>query len=101
MVDSAVHIMDLIGPYKGIIIGISALAAVLLLNQLIYHHRWKSYPTQAQYLAAHPECNKAEGIVCNCCGRKSAQLGVSGRGHIHRCTWCETELYRIDRNGRD
>lgn len=88
--------MDLIGPYKGLIIGFCALAAVLLLNLLIYRQRWKSYPTQAQYLAANPNCHKAGGITCHRCGQKPAQLGVGGRGKIYRCSWCETELFRID-----
>ena len=86
--------MALIGPYKGLIIGFGVLAAVLLLNLLIYRRRWQSYPTQAQYLAAHPACNQAGGITCHRCGQKAARLGVPGRGRIYRCSWCDTELYR-------
>jgi DNA-directed RNA polymerase subunit RPC12/RpoP len=97
MADTAAHFLAPLCPYSGYIIGVAALAAVLLLNQLIYRHRWNSYPTLTQYLAAHPECNKAEGVVCDRCGTKVARVGVSGRGRIYRCTWCETELYRIDR----
>ena len=99
MADSVLDFKDILGPYTGYVVGGAGLAAVLLLNQLIYRYRWKSYPTEIQYLAAHPECKKADGAVCNRCGRKPARLGVSGRGHIYRCTWCEDELYRIDRNG--
>ena len=97
MADSVAHLLDGIGPYKGIILGILVLAAVLLLNQLIYRRRWKSYPSRAQYLAAHPECNKADGTTCYRCGAKSLHLGVRGRGQVHRCSWCEIDLYRIDR----
>jgi hypothetical protein len=95
------HFLAALGPYTGYIVGVAGLAAVLLLNQVIFRRRWKSYPTLAQYLATHPECNKAEGVVCSHCGTVVARIGVSGRGSLHRCTWCETELYRIDRNGAD
>jgi hypothetical protein len=97
MVDAAVHLRELVEPYSGYIIGAGALAAILLLNQMIFRHRWKSYPTLAQYLAAHPRCNGAEGVVCDRCGTKAARAGVSGRGDVYRCSWCDVELFRIDR----
>lgn len=90
---------DSVSPITGYIVGIGGLAAVLLINQLIYRHAWKSYPTRTQYLAAHPECDKAGGVVCHRCRRKPARLGVNGRGDLYLCTSCETELYRIDRSG--
>jgi len=61
MANTAALFLGPIGPYAGYIIGVSTLAAVLFLNQLIYRHWWKSYPTLAEYLAAHPGCNKARG----------------------------------------
>jgi hypothetical protein len=97
MAATATHFLALLDPYSGYIIGFGALAAVLVLNQLIFRNRWKSYPTLAQYLAAHPECNRASGVVCDRCGTKAARAGVSGRGSIYRCTWCDSELYRVDR----
>jgi hypothetical protein len=97
MADSVAHILDGLAPYQGIILGVLFLAAVLFLNQVIYRRRWKSYPTRAQYLAAHPECNKADGTSCHRCGTKSLHLGVRGKGQLHRCSWCEIDLYRIDR----
>ena len=36
-------------------------------------------------------------FVCDRCGTKAARAGVSGRGSIYRCTWCDSELYRVDR----
>jgi hypothetical protein len=35
--------LDSLGAYSGYIVGFAVLAAVLLLNQLIYRCRWKSY----------------------------------------------------------
>ena len=86
------------GPYIGFVIGAAALGAVLVLNQVIYRWQWKAYPTLARYLAAHPECDKPQSVVCDHCGTGAAGMGVSGRGRIYRCTWCETELYRVDRD---
>jgi hypothetical protein len=85
-------------PWMGYIVGFGALAAVLLLNQWIFSRRWKSYPTAAEYLAAHPESRKAGDIVCYRCGNRPARMGVRGRGSLYRCTWCEDELYRVDRD---
>lgn len=92
MLDPVARLADFLDPYWGIMIGVAVLAGVLLLNQLIFRHRWKSYQTRAQYLAANPTGEDA----CNTCGQKPARLRVSGRGYIYRCTWCETELYRVD-----
>jgi hypothetical protein len=82
----------------GWFVGVGALAAVLLLNQWIFRRRWTSYPTAAEYLAAHPGSRKAGGIVCHRCGKTPARMGVSGRGSLYRCTGCEDELYRVDRD---
>jgi DNA-directed RNA polymerase subunit RPC12/RpoP len=101
MVDSAAYFSDIFGPYMGIILGVLALAAVLLLNQVIFRQRWQSYPTRAQYLAAHPDCDKADGITCDRCGTTAVHLGVRGKGALYRCSWCETELFRVDRDERD
>jgi hypothetical protein len=68
-----------------------------LLNQWTFRSRWKSYPTQAEYLATHPHSNRAGGVVCHDCGTTALRAGVSGRGGLYRCSWCETELFRIDR----
>ena len=86
------------GPYTGYIVAAAGFAAILLLNQWIYRRRWQSYPTLAQYLAAHPHCDAAKGVLCFRCGTKAARIGVRGRGSVFRCTSCETELYRIDRD---
>jgi hypothetical protein len=86
-------------PYVGYIVGFSALAAVLALNQFVFRRRWKSYPTAAQYLAAHPECDKAGGIVCHQCRGRTSSLAVKDHGRLYRCAWCETELYRVDGGG--
>jgi hypothetical protein len=85
------------GPYQGYILGFLALAAVLLLTQLIFRRRWRSYPTRAAYLAAHPDCDTAWGVACSRCGRTALGGGVIGAGRIYRCGWCEIELYRVDR----
>jgi hypothetical protein len=37
-------LVELLDQYHGYIIGFAAVAAVLLLNQLIYRRCWKSYP---------------------------------------------------------
>ena len=97
MVDAATHFLELVEPYRGYLIGAGAFGAILLLNQVIFRRYWKSYPTLAQYLAAHPQCDKAGGVVCDSCGTKALRAGVSGRGDIYRCSWCEVELFRIDR----
>lgn len=85
--------------FTGYAVGIGGLAAILFLNQLIFRRRWTSYPTAAEYLSAHPGCRKAGDIVCHRCGKKPARMGVSGRGSLYRCTWCEDELFRVDRDG--
>lgn len=97
MSDAVAQFHAALGAYSGYVIAAGAPAAVLLLNQVIFHHRWKSYPTLAQYSAAHPNCIRAEGVVCHGCGTKGARADVSGRGDIYRCSWCETELFRIDK----
>jgi hypothetical protein len=88
--------MDFFHHYIGYLVGFGGLAAVLLLNQVIFRHRWASYPTLDEYLAAHPGCTKPDGVVCSKCGTKALGLGVRGRGRIYRCTSCETELFRMD-----
>ena len=92
-------VLEFLDQYHGWIVGFAALAAVLLLNQLIYRRRWKSYPTLEQYLATHPGCRETEGVVCSRCRRKALEARVMGAGRIYRCAWCETELYRIDKTG--
>lgn len=37
-------LLEFVDRYQGLIIGFAALAAVLLLNQLIYRRGWTSYP---------------------------------------------------------
>jgi hypothetical protein len=93
----AASLEDVLGPYQGYVLGFLALAAVLLLNQLIFRRRWRSYPTRDEYLAAHPDCDTAGGVTCSRCGRKALGGGVIGAGRIYRCGWCEIELYRVDR----
>jgi hypothetical protein len=83
--------------YHGLIIGFAVLALVLLLNQLIYRRGWKSYPTREDYLAAHPSCATVGGVVCAKCRQKTASMPVRGSGRIFRCTWCDTDLYRVDK----
>ena len=96
MADVTASSLDFISWYGGYIFGFATLAAILFLNLLIYRHRWKSYPTLEEYLAAHPECDRVPDVLCSRCGTKAAGAGVVGRGCIYRCTWCETELYRVD-----
>jgi hypothetical protein len=86
-------------PYTGYIVGVAALVAVLLLNQLVFRHRWRSYPTREEYLSVHPDCDRTPDILCTRCGSKAASAGVLGRGWVWRCTWCETELFRDDALG--
>jgi hypothetical protein len=83
--------------YHGLAIGFAVLAAVLLANQLIYRLGWTSYPTREAYLAAHPGCDAADGVVCSKCGQKASGMTVAHAGRIFRCTWCDTDLYRIDK----
>ena len=83
--------------YHGLIIGIAVLALVLLANQLIFRRFWTSYPTLEAYLADHPGCDTAGGIVCATCRQKALEGPVVGRGRLYRCGWCETELYRVDK----
>ncbi|QPF91418.1 hypothetical protein [Bradyrhizobium commune] len=90
-------LLEFVDRYHGLIIGFAALAAVLLLNQLIYRRSWTSYPTREDYLAAHPGCATADGVVCDRCRQKASSMPVKGAGRIYRCAWCETDLYRVDR----
>lgn len=83
--------------YHGLIIGFAVLALVLLANQLIYRRFWTSYPTREAYLAAHPGCDTMDGVVCATCRRKSVGMTVPRAGRIYRCTWCDTDLYRLDK----
>jgi hypothetical protein len=83
----------------GWVIGFGALAAVLVLNQWIFRRRWTSYPTAAEYVKAHPGSRKAGEIVCHRCAGKPASLAVGDKGRLYRCAFCETELYRVDREG--
>jgi hypothetical protein len=92
-------LLEFLDQYHGLILGFAALAAVVLLNQLIYRRRWKIYPTLDEYLATHPGCDTTEGIVCSRCRRRALGAEVISTGRIYRCAWCETELYRIDRIG--
>jgi hypothetical protein len=43
MGDTAAQFSYPLGPYIGFVIGAAALGAVLVLNQFIYHWRWKTY----------------------------------------------------------
>src|SRR5215813_188075 len=92
-------VLGFLEQYHGLIVGFAALAVVLLLNQLIFRHRWKSYPTLEEYLASHPACDTADGIVCSRCRQRALGGGVIGAGRIYRCSWCDTELYRVDQIG--
>ncbi|SFN79316.1 hypothetical protein SAMN05216330_101577 [Bradyrhizobium sp. Ghvi] len=83
--------------YHGLIIGFGVLGLVLLFNQFIYRRYWTSYPTREAYIAAHPGCHTADGIVCATCGQKALTGPVAGKGRIYRCDWCDNELYRVDR----
>jgi len=83
--------------YHGLIIGFAVLALVLFINQLIYRRGWKSYPTREEYVAAHPGSATTAGVVCAKCRQKAAGMAVANAGRIYRCTWCETELYRVDK----
>ena len=47
MSDAVAQFHAALGAYGGYVIGAGALAAVLLLNQVMFRHRWKSYPTLA------------------------------------------------------
>jgi hypothetical protein len=83
--------------YHGLAVGFAALASVLIANQFIYRRGWASYPTREAYLAAHPGCERADGVICSECGQKAASMPVQGSGRIFRCAWCDTDLYRVDR----
>jgi hypothetical protein len=96
MSDAVAQFHAALGPYGGYLIAAGTFGAILLLNQLIFRHCWESYPTLAQYSADHPDCIRGGGVVCDKCGTKAARAGVSGRGDIYRCSWCEDELFRID-----
>jgi hypothetical protein len=76
------HFLAALGPYTGYIVGGTGLAAVLLLNQLIFRQRWKSYPTLAQYLAAHPECNRPRALSAAIAGRWSQNRRQRKRQHL-------------------
>ena len=69
-------LLVLLDQYQGLIIGFSVLALVLLANLLIYRRNWTSYPTREAYLAAHPGCDTADGIVCAKCRQKAASMAV-------------------------
>ncbi len=92
-------LMEFADQYHGFIIGLVGIAGILLLNQLIYRHWWKSYPTLEEYLAAHPNCDTASGIVCSTCRRLASGGPIIGKGRMYWCTRCETELYRVDQTG--
>ena len=96
---AAASLGESLGSYQGYILGFLALGAVLLLNQLIFRRRWHSYPTREEYLAAYPHCDTASGVTCKCCGQTALGGGVVGAGRIYRCSWCEIELFRVDRTG--
>ncbi len=85
-------LLALLDQYHGLIIGFAVLALVLFANQLIFRRFWTSYPTREAYLAAHPGCDTADGIVCANAARRRRAWRVPVRGRIYRCTWCETEL---------
>jgi hypothetical protein len=89
-------LIDFIDRYQGLIIGFAMLAFVLLLNQVIYRLFWTSYPTREDYLAAHPGCAAADGVLCATCREKAASMPVRGSGRIFRCTCCDTDLFRVD-----
>jgi len=89
-------LLEFFDQYHGLFIGFAALGAVVLFNQLMHARNWKSYPTLQQYLAAHPGCDTAGGVVCNTCRGKAMGMTVPGSGRIYSCAWCETELYRVD-----
>jgi hypothetical protein len=38
-----------------------------------------------------------DGVVCDKCGQKASGMAVAHAGRIYRCTWCDTDLYRIDK----
>ncbi|TYM00378.1 hypothetical protein FXB40_00600 [Bradyrhizobium rifense] len=90
-------LLALLDQYHGLIIGFAVLALVLPANLLIYRRNWTSYPTREAYLAAHPGCDTVDGIVCAKCRQKAASMAVPHAGRLYRCTWCDTELYRVDR----
>src|SRR5215471_4469270 len=92
-------LLELLDQYHGWIVGFAALGTVLLFNQVIFRRSWTSYPTLDEYLAAHPACDTTEGVVCSRCGQRALGGGVIGAGRIYRCSWCDTELYRIDKVG--
>jgi hypothetical protein len=89
-------LVDFIDRYQGLIIGFAVLALVLLLNQVVYRLFWTSYPSREDYLAAHPGCAGTEGVLCATCRQKAASMPVQGSGRIFRCTWCDTDLFRVD-----
>ena len=83
-------VSDIIMPPLGLLIG------KVDFSSLFLNISGTSYPTLAQYSADHPDCIRGGGVVCHKCGTKAARAGVSGRGDIYRCSWCEDELFRID-----
>jgi hypothetical protein len=89
-------LLALLNQYQGLIIGFAVLALVLLANLLIYRRNWTSYPTREAYLAAHPGCDAVDGVVCAKCRQKAASMSVPHAGRLYRCTWCDTELCRMD-----
>ena len=93
---SLLPLLEVLDQYHGLFIGFAALGAVVLFNQLFFARNWKSYPTLTQYLAAHPGCDTADGVVCDTCRSKAMGMNVPGSGRIFRCAFCETELYRVD-----
>ena len=95
--DDVQHYLESFRPYIGYIVAFAGLASILLVNQLIYKSRWKNYPTRQQYLAANPGCYRADGILCNRCDRPVLPIRVSGKGIVFRCSWCEDELFRVDK----
>jgi hypothetical protein len=101
MADVMAHLLATYKACSGYILSAAVFGAVLLFNQWTFRSRWKSYPTQAEYLTAHPHSNRAGGVVCHDCGTKALRAGVSGRGGLYRCSWCETELFRVDRADRE
>ncbi|WP_426411081.1 hypothetical protein [Bradyrhizobium ganzhouense] len=90
-------LVDFIDRYQGLIIGFAVLGFFLLLNQVIYRLFWTSYPSREDYLAAHPGCASADGVLCATCGQKAVSMAVRGSGRMFRCTWCDAELFRVDR----
>jgi hypothetical protein len=93
---SVAHLLEPLRAYSGYILSAGVFGAILFINQLTFRARWETYPTQAEYLTAHPHSNRIGGIVCHDCGTKALRGGVSGKGSIYRCSWCETELFRVD-----